>query len=119
VLTFMLDGTATLPPTPAAVSFSPVADSDFRADGASAKRGEKFYAQYCAVCHGVAVIAGGHAPDLRASAVPLSAEAFKTIVQGGSLTHNGMPRFEEFSDDQLNDLREYIRTAARDAAQAH
>jgi quinohemoprotein ethanol dehydrogenase len=119
VLTFMLDGTATLPPTPAAASFAPVADSDFRADGASAKRGEKVYAQYCAVCHGVAVIAGGHAPDLRASAIPLSAEAFKTIVHGGSLTHNGMPRFEEFSDDQLNDLREYIRTAARDAAAAH
>jgi quinohemoprotein ethanol dehydrogenase len=114
VLTFTLDGTATLPATPPPAPYEPVADSTFHADAVSAKRGEKTYALYCAVCHGVAVIAGGHAPELRSSAVPQAATAFKSIVHDGALIHNGMPRFEEFPDGVLDDLRTYIRTQAQD-----
>jgi len=58
------------------------------------------------------VIAGGHAPDLRSSAVPLIEESFKSIVRDGALVPHGMPRFEELTDRERNDLRQYIRSQA-------
>jgi quinohemoprotein ethanol dehydrogenase len=112
VLTFKLNGTATLPPKAALVKTVAVADPNFREDAAGSKRGEKQYAYHCAVCHGVAVVAGGHAPDLRASSVVVAPDAFKTIVHDGALIPNGMPQFDEFSDADLQDLRQFIRTAA-------
>ena len=59
------------------------------------------------------MVAGGYAPDLRASSVPLSAEAFAAIVRDGALLNRGMPSFSEFSDDELSALRHYIRQRAR------
>ena len=38
---------------------------------------------------------------------------FTTFI-AWQLVANGMPRFEEFPDDKLEDLREFIRTAAHD-----
>jgi quinohemoprotein ethanol dehydrogenase len=61
------------------------------------------------------VIGGGHAPDLRSSAVPLTDGTFKSIVQDGALMPNGMPRFEELTDSERNDLRQYIRSQAHAA----
>ena len=109
ILTFMLDGTASLPATAPHTPFVAAHDADFRPDDASSQRGMKTYDLHCAVCHGVAVIGGGHAPDLRASAVPLGKDAFESVVRGGALVANGMPRFEEFSDEKLDDLRQFIR----------
>ncbi len=116
ILTFMLDGTANLPPTPPPPAFVAAVDPEFHADEAAATRGMMTYNLHCAVCHGVAVVGGGHAPDLRASPIPSAREAFYHVVHGGSLVANGMPRFEEFPDDKLEDLREFIRTAAHDSA---
>ena len=116
VLTFALGGTAKLPPSTPIAAFVPAVDAEYRTNDASATRGALKYAQYCAVCHGVAVIAGGHAPDLRSSAMPLSDTAFKTVVQEGTLIHNGMPRFEEFTDEESTDIRQYIRSEAHAAA---
>jgi quinohemoprotein ethanol dehydrogenase len=45
--------------------------------------------------------------------VPLSAEAFKAIVQGGALETRGMPKFEEYSEAELEALRHYLRERAR------
>jgi len=112
ILTFTLDGTASLPATPPPAKFVPAVDADFRADAAAAARGMTTYNLHCAVCHGVGVVGGGHAPDLRASAIPTVAATFDTVVRGGALVANGMPRFEEFSDDKLEDLREFIRSEA-------
>lgn len=42
----------------------------------------------------------------------LEADAFKGVVGGGALRRNGMPEFEEFTDEQLASLRHYIRRAA-------
>ena len=114
VLTFMLDGTATLPKTPPPPTFVAAIDPEFHADEAAAARGMMTYNLHCAVCHGVAVVGGGHAPDLRASPIPIVRQAFYNVVHGGSLVANGMPRFDEFPDDKLEDLREFIRTAAHD-----
>jgi quinohemoprotein ethanol dehydrogenase len=81
-------------------------------DPALADKGRILY-QRCLICHGPAVVAAGFPPDLRASSIPLSAEAFKAIVQRGTLTGRGMPIFPELSDQDLLALRHYIRQRAR------
>jgi quinohemoprotein ethanol dehydrogenase len=66
------------------------------------------------LCHGTALIAGGNAPDLRASPVLLSAESFAAIVRDGALVSRGMPRFAELSNSQLDSLRHFVRAKARE-----
>jgi len=70
---------------------------------------------YCWACHGMEAIAGGAAPDLRASAAVLDAEMFDRIVRGGALTANGMPRFADLTDAELESLRHYVRERAEAA----
>jgi quinohemoprotein ethanol dehydrogenase len=67
------------------------------------------------MCHGPGAVAAGQAPDLRASTVVLSAEAFAAAVRGGALLNRGMPRFAEFTDARLEELRHYIRWQAKGA----
>ena len=73
------------------------------------------YLSHCVLCHGAAVISATHAPDLRRSPVPLSADAFTAVVRDGVLKDNGMAGFGDLSPAQLEDIRHYIRTAAHDA----
>ncbi len=113
LLTFALDATTPLPPTPPRRPAVPLEAPDFRVDAAKARAGERAYGR-CGLCHGAGAIAGGIAPDLRASPVPLSAEAFAHVVRDGSLIARGMPQFAEMSDDQLDALRNFFRQKARD-----
>jgi len=113
VLTFVLDGKATLP---AKVPYKPQAvdDPDFKANATAAKAGENIFNVRCAVCHGGGAIAGGTAPDLRTSGAILSADAISAIVHDGALVPNGMPRFEELSVEDRENIRRYLRTRADD-----
>ena len=111
LLTYVLDGHATLPASPPPALPSPVDDASFKIDPALVARGRHLY-ERCLICHGAGVVAGGFAPDLRASAVPLNAQAFQTIVYGG-LQSRGMPPFPELSAADLAALRHYIRERAR------
>jgi quinohemoprotein ethanol dehydrogenase len=112
VLTFALDGKGILPPAEAAIP-PMIQDPRFKPDARSAQAGETIYEQRCWICHGKAVVGAIHAPDLRQSAIPLSAEAFASVVHDGRLTPMGMPIFGELTDEQLGDLRQYIRTEAQ------
>jgi quinohemoprotein ethanol dehydrogenase len=112
-LTFALDAKTPLPATPPRRPAVPLDAPEFVIDSAKAAQGEKLYGN-CTLCHGSAVVGGGVAPDLRASPVPLSAEAFNHIVRDGSLVPRGMPKFDELSDAQLDALRHYFRQRARD-----
>ena len=114
VLTFVLDGKASLPPPPAPFVLKAVSDPDYHADPALAARGSSLFGANCAVCHGWSADAGGYGPDLRASGVSLSAEAFEGIVRGGAVQSNGMPKFGELSDQDLAALRQYLRSRAAD-----
>ena len=58
------------------------------------------------------LISGGIAPDLRASSVVLSSEAFASVVRDGARRSLGMPSYESLSDAQLEALRHYIREQA-------
>ncbi|RVQ69730.1 PQQ-dependent dehydrogenase, methanol/ethanol family [Croceicoccus ponticola] len=111
ILTFAIGGKGTLPKQ-VATPVEPVADPDYTADAALELQGLMKFARQCAVCHGVDAIAAGHAPDLRASSVPLDAAAFASVVRDGILVPNGMPRFEEYTDADLAAVRQYIRAEA-------
>jgi quinohemoprotein ethanol dehydrogenase len=112
LLTFALDADARLPPTAPRRQAVPLDAPEFHVDSASAKLGEYEYV-HCTLCHGMAAVAGGIAPDLRASPVPLSADEFAHVVRDGALQARGMPRFAEMSDEQLEALRHYLRQKAR------
>ncbi|HKX79842.1 MAG TPA: PQQ-dependent dehydrogenase, methanol/ethanol family [Novosphingobium sp.] len=107
VLTFSLTGKAKLPkaeqPT---LAFADV--TGFRADPAKVAAGMGLYYAHCMVCHGIAAVSATHAPDLRRSAVPGSPEAFASVVRDGIAASTGMPGFGEFTDDQLEALRQFI-----------
>jgi quinohemoprotein ethanol dehydrogenase len=111
VLTFVLDGKATLPPK-IAKGLRPADDPDYQANDAQAMRGARVFGMHCFVCHGMNAAAAGAAPDLRASNLPLSREAFRRVVHDGALVPNGMPRFEELSDAELDDARQFLRSRA-------
>jgi quinohemoprotein ethanol dehydrogenase len=112
LLTFVLDGNARLPPTPPPRPAVPLDAPHFQVDAAKAAAGAQEYPR-CVLCHGMGVVAGGIAPDLRASPVVLSAEAFAHIVHDGGLLARGMPQFPELGPAQLDDLRHFIRQTAR------
>lgn len=95
-----------------------MATSDFIVDGATAESRALDYESICSACHGGAAIAAGMAPDLRASGVILSADAFEQVVRGGTLKSRGMPPFADFSDADLNSIRHYIRQQAELALSA-
>ena len=107
VLTFAIGGKAVLPPRrdppPAA------ADPRFAPDPVREGRGGLGYAYHCATCHGSVVAGSTQAPDLRRSPMPVDREAFTNVVRGGALEAQGMPKFGEFPDGKLEDIRHYIR----------
>jgi quinohemoprotein ethanol dehydrogenase len=113
VLTFALDGTATLPPEDKREP--PLMDDpQFAIDPAKVAIGKTVFAQRCANCHGGAVVSGGAAPDLRRAAGPLSLESLVEILKNGALRNRGMPRFEELTTPEIEGLQHYIRQRARD-----
>jgi quinohemoprotein ethanol dehydrogenase len=115
LLAFTLDGTAELPATAGPAVARPADVPEFTLDPALVEEGARLYAQ-CQWCHGVAAIAGGGAPDLRASAVPMNPPAFAAAVRGGNEAR-GMPRFSELTDKDLTALRHYLRARARASAE--
>ena len=117
LLTFVLDGDATLPRPAQTRVPEPLVVADFEVDPEQADRGRALYLP-CTICHGLGAIAGGYAPDLRASSVPLSLESFAAIVRDGTLRRRGMPMFPELDDDALRALQHYIRMRARETASA-
>jgi quinohemoprotein ethanol dehydrogenase len=84
-------------------------DPTFKPEPAKIDAGERSFGMRCFGCHGVNAVSGGFAPDLRRSPVPLSPPAFSDVVRDGALVPKGMPRFEELSNQDLEDLRYYIR----------
>ena len=117
VLTFTLDGTASLPPAPPPTRLEPVADPGFRPNPALAERGKKVYYTRCVVCHGIDLMAAGIAPDLRASPVPANEEAFNSVVRDGAFVPNGMPSFGSIPEADRVAVRQFIRTAAHQFAE--
>ena len=118
LIAFSLEGTSVLPPSAPPELVTPLAAKEFGVDAALAAAGKAEFGGTCDPCHGRGVIAGGAAPDLRASGVVLSATGFADVVRGGSRATSGMPRFRHLTDEQLLSLRHYIRQQAQAALAA-
>jgi quinohemoprotein ethanol dehydrogenase len=108
---FSLEGEATLPPQPDRVVPVPIT-ADFAVDPEVAAVGAQIYGERCAFCHAAGVIAGGLAPDLRASPLVAPFVPFASIVRDGIRAMNGMPRYVDLTDDQLIALQHYVRGQA-------
>ncbi|WP_202842593.1 PQQ-dependent dehydrogenase, methanol/ethanol family [Luteimonas saliphila] len=112
VLTFKLDGGASLPPadrTPL-----PFLDlEDLAIDDRKAALGAQIYAQRCTICHGPNLRSGGAAPDLRKAGMPLAVETLRAVLHDGVLVGNGMPRYAELGQDEIEGLHHYVRQQAR------
>jgi len=114
VLTFALDGKDRLP-APETVDMPYVDDAAFNVDPTKADLGKGVFAQRCAICHGANALSGGAAPDLLRSPVPLDAASFTSVLHDGLLVARGMPRFEDLSAAEIDQLRHYLRQRAREA----
>ncbi len=115
LLTYALEGNATLPASPApTLKINTQDNPKEKLDPKMVAMGKAMFIA-CGACHGRnAVGVGGPAPDLRESPIPLSPEAFQTIVHDGALIQRGMPRFSYFFDKtKVEAIRQYIRARAR------
>ena len=117
LVAFSLDGQQTLPSQPPPAPAQPIAIPQFEVNQELAGQGWGEYAGRCMVCHGFDAISPGMAPDLRASALLGSAEAFADVVRDGSRQRNGMPAYRHLTDEQLLKIRHYVRGEAQRALQ--
>ncbi|GGB92826.1 hypothetical protein GCM10011494_09020 [Novosphingobium endophyticum] len=113
VLTFAIGGTDTVQPV-AMPERVPPEDPQFQPDPERIGAGAMLFGtRSCVVCHGWNAIGGGAAPDLRFSPIITDAATFKAVVKEGALKMNGMPPFPNFTDEELETLRFYLRARAR------
>jgi quinohemoprotein ethanol dehydrogenase len=117
LLTFALDGHAHLPDSPApTLAVNAIDNPDEVLDPRQAAIGKSMF-MACAPCHGLGLVsAGGPAPDLRESPIPLDADAFYALVHDGLRKDKGMPGFGFFAKPQIEAIRQYIRGGQRAAA---
>lgn len=113
VLTFVLDGDAELPAAPKKTQLTAFADPDYKEmNEATFEKAYEMYDARCVYCHGVTAISGGHAPDLRASAiVGAGQQAFNAFLKSGNPSR-GMPSYQEVPEDEMKLIRDYIRAMA-------
>jgi quinohemoprotein ethanol dehydrogenase len=116
LLTFALDGKEPMPPSPPPVFAKPLDNPDLEIDEKLASEGAEVWVESCTWCHGGAAVAGGTAPDLRASPIALQYDSFHAMVRNGIL-EKGMPRFRGHSDLEIQQLYFYVRREARKATQ--
>ena len=118
VLTFALDGTATLPPQ------SPVARGRlqppprFGTQQQQLTSGAAFFARQCSGCHGDGVRSGGVLPDLRYSTAPADPQIWRSIVIDGALEAGGMVGFKkDLSPADAEAIRAYVVARANEDKQ--
>jgi quinohemoprotein ethanol dehydrogenase len=111
LISFSLDGSAAMAAQPQPYFPKPLVDPDFTINDEMAARGAILYGS-CSSCHGGGALAGGMAPDLRASANVMNNSAFTSIMRDGFLAGKGMPGYPEITDGELEDLQHYIRKRA-------
>ena len=118
LLSFALDGKATLPATTDRGRFEPADTGADPIDKTLATEGFGLYHNAsCAACHGTAAVStGAAAPDLRESAMLGSIDAFRAVVVEGALLEQSMPLFDDLSEREVRAVFEYVRQQARLAA---
>lgn len=115
LLTFAIDGKATLPEEPGRdMKVYALDDPDLVLDEADVRAG-KDLSLACMSCHGAGFRgAGAPGPDLRESGIALPLDTFTQMVREGRM-ENGMPQFTWMTDEQIRQVHAYLRARAREA----
>ena len=118
ILAFALDSRKALPPTPPPdFSVKALDDPSLELDAERVARGELVYSLWgrggCGSCHGDRMDAMGLAPDLRESPIAIDRKALAELLRGDSMVERNMPKFDDLSDEDVEDLYHYIRAMAR------
>ena len=116
LLTFALDGKATLPKgEPPRFEVAALDDPALVLNEADVAAGRNLSIR-CAACHGVGLQSTGTpGPDLRESGIALHLDSFSQLLKSGALMERGMPRFEMLTDQEIRQLHAYIRAKARES----
>lgn len=78
-------------------------------------RGERLWNHNYYGCHGLArAVDGLSAPDLRESAAAHDPKTLRTILRDGALSSGGMPKFDEYTDEDIRAVQMYIRKISTD-----
>ncbi len=108
ILTFKLNGQATLPPSDTQPRKLPDY-AQIKTDPKQVERGFNAYDRYCINCHGAGAVGGGVIPDLRYSPMLANSDAWRQVVVDGLLSSRGMVSFaDELSADQAEAVRHYV-----------
>ncbi len=112
LLVFKIGGTDTAPAFPRTPA--PKLDLAAVTTTGDAGAGMVLFHQNCAVCHS-ANASGHYLPNLKASPMITSNEAFKAVVLDGALKSNGMVSFSKFlTPEQAESIRAYILKLAKE-----
>ena len=115
ILTFTLDGGATLKPLPYGHKNPPTPAIRSNAPKKVIEEGSVLFASQCSNCHGVNAVAGP-VPDLRYSSKEVL-QGIEGIVLGGSRAQLGMPSFQKIlNHDQVMAIQAYIVSRAKESA---
>jgi PQQ-dependent dehydrogenase (methanol/ethanol family) len=113
VLTYKLGGDAPLPPNEPYDTSPPAPPPiTIEANRRELRTGGLLYHEWCAVCHGLKVVAGGVIPDLRKATAETHA-SFSDIVLGGVREEKGMPGFADvLSREDARLIQAYVVSRA-------
>ena len=115
ILTFNLNGTATLKAPPYGHKDPPVPAITSNASPKTVHEGNLLFNSNCAPCHGINAVAGP-VPDLRYASKEIHQD-LENIVLGGSRASAGMPSFKNIlSPEQVRTIQAYIIARARESA---
>jgi PQQ-dependent dehydrogenase (methanol/ethanol family) len=116
LLTFTLNGTATLKPLPYGHKEPPVPAITTSASPKTIHEGGLLFNSHCAPCHGINAVAG-IVPDLRYASKETHQD-FENIVMGGARASAGMPSFKNvITPEQMRAIQAYLVSRARESAQ--
>jgi len=115
ILTFALDGKATLRVPPFGHTTPPEPPLPVTASAATLKQGWDLYERNCLGCHGFTAVAGS-LPDLRYASAQVHAQ-FDTIVLNGARAALGMPAFGDLlNGEQVRAIQQYVLWRAHETA---
>ncbi|PWU00505.1 MAG: PQQ-dependent dehydrogenase, methanol/ethanol family [Terriglobia bacterium] len=115
VVTFVVDGNATLKVPAYGHPVPPEPQLTMKASPQTIKEGAFLFNAHCAPCHGINAVAGP-VPDLRYASKE-TLEGIEDIVLGGSRASAGMPSFRKIlTAPQVHAIQAYIIARAQESA---
>ena len=117
LVAFKLGGTATLPPDPPPAGPLVVVNETFAASAVD--QGRDLYLNRCARCHGLGTHSPNILPDLRRANALADRSLWKSIVEDGALSANGMIAWKTFlPEGGAESIRAYVASETKAEAAA-